>query len=45
MASEVPLNLFHCAYADTDCEWIYDKEALALVINDYQSLWTENNVK
>nr|CAG4641791.1 EOG090X083V [Eurycercus lamellatus] len=45
MASELPLNLFTCSYSETDCEWIYDSEALRFAINDYQTLWTENNVK
>lgn len=44
MASELPLNLFHCAFADVD-DWVYDQDALCYVIRDYQTLWTEHSVK
>ena len=43
MASELPLNLFNCNYPDV--EWNYDEDALRFVMNDYQSMWTENHVK
>nr|CAG4637109.1 EOG090X083V [Ceriodaphnia reticulata]SVE73005.1 EOG090X083V [Ceriodaphnia reticulata] len=45
MASEIPLNLFTCTYADKDCDWIYDAEALRYVISGYQTLWAENSIK
>lgn len=45
MASELPLNLFTCTYADNESEWVYDAEALRFVVSDYQKLWTESSVK
>nr|CAG4649432.1 EOG090X083V [Scapholeberis mucronata]SVE93687.1 EOG090X083V [Scapholeberis mucronata] len=45
MASEIPLNLFFCSYAEEDCQWIYDAESLRFVMSGFQSLWSENNIK
>nr|SVE75194.1 EOG090X083V [Daphnia dolichocephala] len=45
MASEIPLNLFHCSYSDEDCQWIYDVETLRYVMSCYQTLWAENSIK
>ena len=44
MASEVPLNLFHVEY-DEDVEWVYDQDALAASVRQYQALWTDVSVK
>ena len=35
MASEIPLNLFHVDF-DQNVEWVYDQEALANSIRQYQ---------
>ena len=44
LASELPLNLFQCTYSEVE-DWVYDREALIFVINDYQSMWTEHRIK
>ncbi|KAG6443866.1 hypothetical protein O3G_MSEX003051 [Manduca sexta] len=46
MASDVPLNLFHCSYdlEDTN-KWIYDKDDFKTVISHLQGEWTMFNVK
>ncbi len=45
MASEVPLNLFDCAFESDALEWQYDQESLGYVIRRFQALWTEHQVK
>ena len=38
MASEIPLNLFHVDF-DQNVDWVYDQEALANSIRQYQVRW------
>ena len=44
MASEVPLNLFHCEY-DSGLDWNYNSDAIQVTVKQLQELWTENAVK
>lgn len=44
MASEIPLNLFHCDYQE-DLEWNFDNDAVTSTLKQMQGLWTESAVK
>nr|CAD7428975.1 unnamed protein product [Timema monikensis] len=44
MASELPLNLFHCEY-EQGTQWYMNQECLAQVVRTLQSTWTKLNVK
>ena len=44
MASEIPLNLFHCEY-NSGLHWNYNSEAIQVTVKQLQELWTENAVK
>ncbi|XP_074653890.1 tRNA pseudouridine(38/39) synthase-like [Tubulanus polymorphus] len=43
MASELPLVLYECEYADID--WLYDSEELDVVVKCLQSQWTTHSVR
>lgn len=45
LASEVPLNLFHCKYPLDDSLWLVDEETLGEVESNLQRLWTFSSVK
>lgn len=44
MASEVPLNLYHCDY-ELEENWVYSKETLSLVYNKLQTIWCFESIK
>nr|CAD7411027.1 unnamed protein product [Timema poppensis] len=44
MASELPLNLFHCEY-EQGTQWYMNQECLAQVMRTLQSTWTKLYVK
>lgn len=44
MASEIPLNLYHCNF-DIDDNWQYSQESLKIAVNKLQELWTEHSIK
>lgn len=45
MASEVPLNLFHCQYPFDDSLWLVDEETISEVESSLQRIWTFSSVK
>ena len=52
LASEIPLNLFHCNFRDEPVEglqmhnkWIFDEESLRNVVVDLQEHWCSQNIK
>ncbi|KAK3921401.1 tRNA pseudouridine(38/39) synthase [Frankliniella fusca] len=45
MASEVPLNLFHCQYSFDDSLWLVDEETISEVESSLQRIWTFSSVK
>nr|CAD7569924.1 unnamed protein product [Timema californicum] len=44
MASELPLNLFHCEY-EQGTQWYMNQECLAQVVRTLQSTWTKLYIK
>lgn len=46
MASDLPLNLFKCAYEIEDTNrWVYEREALITLISDLRTEWTMHAIK
>lgn len=45
LASEVPLNLFHCQYPFDDASWLLDTETLNEVQRTLQKMWTFTTIK
>ncbi|XP_034255782.1 tRNA pseudouridine(38/39) synthase [Thrips palmi] len=45
LASEVPLNLFHCQYPFDDSSWLTDIETLDEVHSTLQKMWTFSSIK